>query len=185
MTNLESVGTPGAQSRPHARYRSRYPVRLGPVPKAAVKKRWPAGAGELGRGAKRCRCPEKDVHTCVDVWGRFLPGEMTMTTKTSSIGPAADTLVAGERRSERLDLRVTPSEAAFIRQAAASQRQSVTEFLTSAAVAAATTAADQERRVVLMNEVFDRLVDELDEPEQAIPALAALIKRPRRLRMPE
>lgn len=108
-----------------------------------------------------------------------------MTTKTSLTTPSADTLVAGERRSERLDIRVTPSEAAFIRQAAASRRQSVTEFLTSAAVAAAAVAPEEERRVVLMNEVFDRLADELEEPEQAIPALAELIRRPRRLRMPE
>jgi uncharacterized protein (DUF1778 family) len=112
---------------------------------------------------------------------------MTMTTRTSQTTDTASEsgLSAGERRSERIDLRVTPSEAAFIRQAAASRRQSVTEFLTAAAVQAASVAAEEERRVVLMNEVFDRLVDELDEPEQAIPALAELIRRPRRLRMPE
>jgi uncharacterized protein (DUF1778 family) len=111
-----------------------------------------------------------------------------MTFQTSP--PTADThavpdLVAGERRSERIDLRVTPSQAAFIRQAAASRRQTVTEFLTDAAVRAATAAAEEERRVVLMNEVFDRLADELDEPEEVIPTLAALIQRPRRLQMPK
>ena len=93
--------------------------------------------------------------------------------------------VPGERRSERFDLRVTPSEAAFIRQAAASRRQSVTEFLTGATVQAATQAVDEDRRVVLMNEVFDRLVDELGSPEQVVPALANLVKRPRRLKLPD
>lgn len=106
-----------------------------------------------------------------------------MTTEASPT--TTDTLDAGERRSERIDLRVTPTEAALIRQAAASRRQSVTEFLTSAAVQAASGAAEEDRRVVLMNEVFDRLVDQLDEPAQLVPALAELIRRPRRLRMPK
>jgi uncharacterized protein (DUF1778 family) len=44
---------------------------------------------------------------------------------------------------------------------------------------------EDERRIVLMNEVFDRLVEEMEEPEQAIPALAQLIKRPRRVKLPE
>ena len=93
-----------------------------------------------------------------------------MTTRSDSQSmTAAYAAVPGERRSERLDLRVTPTEASFIRQAAASRRQSVTEFLTAAA----------------MNEVFDRLVDEMDGPEEVVPALANLIRRPRRLKLPE
>jgi uncharacterized protein (DUF1778 family) len=100
-------------------------------------------------------------------------------------GVVALTQLPGERRSERLDLRVTPSEAAFIRQAAASRRQSVTEFLTEAAVAAAARAVQEDRRVVLMNEVFDRLVAELDEPAKVVPALAALLKRPRQVELPD
>jgi uncharacterized protein (DUF1778 family) len=91
----------------------------------------------------------------------------------------------GERRSRRLDLRVTPTEEALIRQAATGRRQSVTEFLVEAALTAADRAIQDDRRIVLMNEVFDRLVDELDEPEQVIPALAQLIKRPRRLQLPD
>jgi len=109
-----------------------------------------------------------------------------MTTRSDSQSmTAANPAVLGERRSERLDLRVTPTEASFIRQAAASRRQSVTEFLTSAAIQAAERAIEQDRRVVLMNEVFDRLVDEMDGLEEVVPALANLIKRPRRLKLPE
>jgi uncharacterized protein (DUF1778 family) len=109
-----------------------------------------------------------------------------MTTRSDSQSmTAAYAAVPGERRSERLDLRVTPTEASFIRQAAASRRQSVTEFLTAAAIQAAERAIEQDRRVVLMNEVFDRLVDEMDGPEEVVPALANLIKRPRRLKLPE
>ncbi len=38
---------------------------------------------------------------------------------------------------------------------------------------------------MLMNEVFDRLVDEINAPEEVVPALANLIRRPRRLKLPE
>jgi uncharacterized protein (DUF1778 family) len=61
----------------------------------------------------------------------------------------------------------------------------MTEFLVEAALTAADHAIQDDRRIVLMNEVFDRLVEEFDEPEQAIPALAQLIKRPRRLKLPD
>lgn len=61
----------------------------------------------------------------------------------------------------------------------------MTEFLVAAAAAAADRAIQDKRRIVLMNEVFDRLVGEFDEPEQVIPALAQLMKRPRRLTLPE
>jgi len=99
--------------------------------------------------------------------------------------PPTTEMPVGERRSRRLDLRVTPTEEALIRQAAAGRRQSVTEFLVEAALSAADRAIQDDRRIVLMNEVFDRLVDEFDEPEQAIPALSQLINRPRRLKLPE
>ena len=89
-----------------------------------------------------------------------------------SVEAEGSTAVPGEHRSERLDLRVTPTEASFIRQTAASRRQSVTEFLTSAAIQVAERAIEQDRRVVLMNEVFDRLVDEMDGPEEVVPMLS-------------
>ena len=91
----------------------------------------------------------------------------------------------GEQRSKRFDLRVTPSEAAFIRQAAASRRQSVTEFLTTAAIEAATRAIDEDRRIVLINEVIDRLAQEMEREDELVPALANLIKRPRRFKLPD
>jgi uncharacterized protein (DUF1778 family) len=102
----------------------------------------------------------------------------SQTSTTSSADPL-------ERRTERIDLRVTATEAAFIRQAAASQRQTVTEFLVEAATSRAEQTQQEQQRIVLMNEVFDRLVQELDQPEQTIPQLAALIRRPRRAHMPE
>lgn len=104
----------------------------------------------------------------------------TRDTATEPVATAGD-----ERRSRRLDVRVTPTEEALIRQAAARRRQSVTEFLVDAALNTAERTIDDERRTVLMNEVFDRLVDEMEEPGQAIPALAQLINRPRRLKLPE
>jgi uncharacterized protein (DUF1778 family) len=108
-----------------------------------------------------------------------------MATRQQIDQTMSTTETLGERRSRRLDLRVTPSEEALIRQAAAGRRQSVTEFLVDAALTAADRAIQDDRRIVLMNEVFDRLVDELDEPAQVIPALAQLIKRPRHLKLPD
>lgn len=108
-----------------------------------------------------------------------------MTNTRDTATEPITTAGAAERRSRRLDLRVTPTEEAMIRQAAGHRRQSVTEFLIEAALGAAQRSVDDQRRIVLMNEVFDRLVDEMDEPGQVIPALAQLIKRPRRLKLPD
>jgi len=109
-----------------------------------------------------------------------------MTTRTANQAMTASyRAVPGEHRTKRFDLRVTPSEAAFIRQAAASRRQSVTEFLTNGAIEAAAQAIEEDRRIVLMNEVFDRLVEEAEGPDEVVPALVNLIRRPRRFKLPE
>ena len=108
-----------------------------------------------------------------------------MTTPAADQAMTSYQAVPGERRTERFDLRVTPSEAAFIRQAAASRRQSVTEFLTNGAVQAATQAVEEDRRIVLMNEVFDRLAEEMEGSDEVVPALANLVRRPRRFKLPE
>ena len=108
-----------------------------------------------------------------------------MTTRAADQAMTSYQAVPGEHRTERFDLRVTPSEAAFIRQAAASTRQSVTEFLTNGAVQAAAQAIEEDRRIVLMNEVFDRLAEEMEGSDEIVPALANLIRRPRRFKLPE
>jgi uncharacterized protein (DUF1778 family) len=109
-----------------------------------------------------------------------------MATNAEKLGIASDVGPGGgEQRSERLNLRVTPTEAAEIRQAAEARRQSVTEFLVEAATAYAERAMTEDRRLVLMNEVFDRLVEEMDGPDQPVDALVELIKRPRRVQLPE
>ena len=108
-----------------------------------------------------------------------------MTTRAADQAMTSYQAVPGEHRTERFDLRVTPSEAAFIRQAAASRRQSVTEFLTNGAVQAAAQAVEEDRRIVLMNEVFDRLAEEMEGSDEVVPALANLVRRPRRFKLPE
>jgi len=92
---------------------------------------------------------------------------------------------AEEPRSQRFNLRATPSQDAIIRQAAAARRMSVTDFMLEASLAEAQRALHEDRRLVLMNEVFDRLAEELDESDEPVQALVELIKRPRTLRMPE
>lgn len=90
-----------------------------------------------------------------------------------------------QRRSERLNLRLTSEEAAIVRQAAAERKQSVTAFVVEAALAARDRALSEDRRLVLANAVFDCLVAEMSEDDEPIEALVQLLKRPRKLELPE
>src|SRR5512144_1295219 len=122
------------------------------------------------------------THVYVHYAGR----RTAMATNAENLGVGSDVGPgAGEQRTERFNLRVTPTEAAKIRQAAEARRQSVTEFLVEAATAHAERAMTEDRRLVLMNEVFDRLVEEMDGPDHPVDALVELIKRPRRVQLPE
>lgn len=89
-------------------------------------------------------------------------------------------------RSERFNLRATPAEAALVRQAAYSRRQSVTEFLLTAGLAEARVAVAENERLEVAAAVYDRLARELkDEPGEVVDALVEALKQPRRLQLPE
>ena len=89
-------------------------------------------------------------------------------------------------RTERLGLRLTPDELAQIRQGAEARRMSVTAFIIEAALNSVEGAINEDRRTVVANAVFDRLVDEMEEPAQIIDSLARLLtERRRRVRLPE
>lgn len=89
-----------------------------------------------------------------------------------------------ERRTDRLNLRVTPTEGALIRQA--SERYgSITKFLVESARKEADQGLYEDRRTILSNEVFDRLAERLADDEDTVEALVELIRRPRRVQMPE
>lgn len=105
---------------------------------------------------------------------------ITLERPESAVEPART-----QPKTERFNLRATADEAAIIRQAAAARRQSVTEFLIESALTAANHALSEDRRQVLANAVFDRIAEELAEEPKTIEALAALLKRPRKVQLPE
>jgi uncharacterized protein (DUF1778 family) len=79
------------------------------------------------------------------------------------------------QRTERLGLRLTPDELAQIRQGAEARRMSITAFIIEAALSSVDRAISEDRRTVVANAVFDRLVDEMEEPAQVIDSLAKLL----------
>lgn len=79
------------------------------------------------------------------------------------------------QRTERLGLRLTPDELAQIRQGAEARRMSVTAFIIEAALNSVERAITEDRRTVVANAIFDRLVNEMEEPAQVIDSLAKLL----------
>ena len=79
------------------------------------------------------------------------------------------------QRTERLGLRLTPDELAQIREGAEARGMSVTAFIIEAALNSVDRAITEDRRTVVANAIFDRLVDEMDEPAQVIDSLAKLL----------
>ena len=81
-------------------------------------------------------------------------------------------------QAARLEMRLTPSQDALIRDAAAASGQSLTEFVTSAAVTwAEDTLAD--RRVFRLDEkAWTEFAAVLDRPARRIPELADMVARP-------
>ncbi len=82
-------------------------------------------------------------------------------------------------RSRRIDVRVTDTQDAEIREAAALAGQTVTAFLLSAAQDRARELLEERRHVVMSDRAFERLVAELDEPGQPVSELAELFALPR------
>lgn len=82
-------------------------------------------------------------------------------------------------RSRRIDVRVTDTQDAVIREAAALAGQTVTAFLLSAAEDRARALVDARRHQTMSTEAFARLTAQLDEPRGAVPELVELFERPR------
>ena len=80
-------------------------------------------------------------------------------------------------RTERVEARIAPEQAARIRFAAELLDTSVSAFLVSSAVARAEEVIASHRETVVPSDFFDRLIEELDRPPTVIPALAGGAKR--------
>ncbi len=82
-------------------------------------------------------------------------------------------------RSHRIDLRVTETQDALIREAAALAGETVTGFLLSAAQERARELLDERRHLVMGDQAFARFAAALDAPAERVPELTELFKLPR------
>lgn len=85
-------------------------------------------------------------------------------------------------RTERLEARIAPEEAATIRRAAALENVSASSFVVSSAVKRAEEVIASRQATPVPPDFFDRLLQSLAKPGAVIPALARTAKRARKLR---
>lgn len=97
---------------------------------------------------------------------------------------SAEHALTDEGKTERFHLRVTAEEASLIRQAASMKGQTVTKFLVDSATQNANAALIGPQVTVVSEEVYNRILAELEEEPKSLPGLAELIKRPRRVQLP-
>ena len=82
-----------------------------------------------------------------------------------------------EAKSERIEVRTTPSMKALLQRAAISSHKSITEFLLEAGMSAAEDALINRRLFRLNDEQWQAFQDVLDRPVTEKPRLARLMAR--------
>lgn len=82
------------------------------------------------------------------------------------------------RRSEKLDLRLTPSAKRTLQAAAEAAHKTVSEFVLESAVTAAEDLLADQRVIKLNAEQWKAFMDALDAPPQRHPRLERLLKEP-------
>lgn len=83
-----------------------------------------------------------------------------------------------ETRSERIDVRTTPSMKRLLQEAALTANKSVSEFLLESALTAAAEALADRRLFVLDKDQWNAFVAALDAPPQPRPRLERLLREP-------
>lgn len=86
-------------------------------------------------------------------------------------------MAATETRSERVDLRMTPTAKHILQRAAAVSKKSLTEFLLDSGLHAAQGTLADQRLFVLDDTQWDAFEAALDAPPEDNPALRALLAR--------
>ena len=81
------------------------------------------------------------------------------------------------KRSERINIRVEPEADQLLRSAASAVHKSLSGFMLDSALERAHQVMDEERRMVLLAEEFDRVLEQLDRPAQVVAPLARLAER--------
>jgi uncharacterized protein (DUF1778 family) len=82
------------------------------------------------------------------------------------------------RRTEKLDLRLTPAAKRAIQTAATASSRSVSEFVLESALARAEEALADRNRFGLDTERWEAFQAALDAPPKPLPRLAALLAKP-------
>jgi uncharacterized protein (DUF1778 family) len=83
-------------------------------------------------------------------------------------------------RTERLEARLAPEQAATIRRAAELEMVSASSFVVSSAVARAEEIIASQQATAVPSDFFERLLWRLEQPPASIPALARAAKRARK-----
>lgn len=86
-------------------------------------------------------------------------------------------MAIAEAKSERIEVRTTPSMKALLQRAATSSHKNVTEFLLEAGINAAEEALVDRRMFRLDDEQWRAFQEALDRPVVQKPRLAALLAR--------
>ena len=84
-------------------------------------------------------------------------------------------MAISENKSERIEVRTTPSIKALLQQAAVSSRKTVTEFMLEAGIDAAENALADRRMFRLDEQRWRAFQDVLDRPVTDKPRLARLL----------
>jgi uncharacterized protein (DUF1778 family) len=86
--------------------------------------------------------------------------------------------MANPRRSEKLDLRLTPEAKRMLSAAARANRRSVSDFVLESALAKAEEALPDRRHFGLDAEQWEAFVAALDAPARPLPRLTRLMSEP-------
>lgn len=87
-------------------------------------------------------------------------------------------MAMNERKSERLDIRVTPQERALLQAASQSARTNLSDFVLMHARKAAEDVLADRRVFVLSAEKWDAFAAALDEPPRDMPKLKKMLGKP-------
>lgn len=83
-----------------------------------------------------------------------------------------------EQKSERIDIRTTPTAKAILQQAAASMHKSVSEFLLDSGLSKATETLADQRLFALNDKQWETFKKALDAPPEERPELKKLLQTP-------
>ncbi|MBS2009690.1 MAG: DUF1778 domain-containing protein [Cyanobacteria bacterium SZAS TMP-1] len=81
-------------------------------------------------------------------------------------------------KTEKFDIRLSQQEEAVIKQAAALQRTSPTNFIRQQAVVAAESVVHEQTRFVVSDEQWQKIEAELDRPAKVLTNLQKKLSRP-------